>query len=148
MSRLAGVCVIALLVGSPSGADETDGKSSVEIVVADELRSAFYEHAPRSLASAMRKAVVSWCSSNRDESHADAVNWLCQGGELAYFRSVYPTGAKGGHGLVCEDNSPYTPKFIGMDAVAEVVADGSCVRAESDGSAYELYVDEVGGGDA
>src|SRR5690349_19213258 len=57
---------------------------SEEIVIADELRTAFYEHAPRSLAAAMSKAVGVWCAtadhaSYKNKSKADAASWLCQG---------------------------------------------------------------------
>ena len=145
MCRVARICVIAVLVVSPVSADDTDTQSSQEIVIADELRTAFYEHAPRSLATTMSKAVVSWCSSYRNESEADLVSWLCRGDKLVYFRSVYVNGAKGRHGLVCENNGTSTLKYFGMDLVADVVADGSCVQAEFDGSVYELYVERFGG---
>ncbi|MBV6417316.1 MAG: hypothetical protein CMLOHMNK_01963 [Steroidobacteraceae bacterium] len=66
-----------------------------------------------------------------------------------YFRSVYINGERGSHGLVCEDYDSSTFKYLGMDLVAESIADGSCVPAERySGSEYELYVEGVGDGDA
>lgn len=146
MSGIARTCaIIAFLVTSPVGAHET--QSLQEVVIADELRTAFYEHAPLSLATEMSKAVSSWCSSSRSEAAPAAVGWLCRGNKPVYFRSVYVNGSKGKHGLVCENNGTSTLKYFGMDLVAERIANSSCVAAEYDGSVYALYVEKVGGRD-
>jgi hypothetical protein len=55
---------------------------------------------------------------------------------------VYINGARGRHGLICEDNGISTLKYLGMDLVADVLEDGSCVPAEFDGSVYELYIED------
>jgi hypothetical protein len=103
--------VVVLLVG-PLCAGDSRAQASGEIVIADELRTAFYEHAPRSLATEMSKAVVSWCSSDRSGPRADAVSWLCRGEKLVYFRSVYINGEKAPHGLVCENNGTSTLRYF------------------------------------
>ena len=118
-------------------------------MLAHELRTAFYGHAPRALATAMSKAVVAWCSSERSAPGSDAVSWLCRGANLVYFRSVYINGERGPHGLVCEDLHASTFKYLGLDLVAQSIADGSCVPAERySGSEYELNLEGVDGGDA
>jgi len=132
----------------PFCAHNAHSQASDEIVLANELRTAFYEHAPRALASAMSQAVATWCSSKHGAAESDALSWLCAGGNLVYFRSVYINGDKGPHGLVCEHYDGHAFRYLGLDLAAESVADHSCVPAASDGSRYELVVDEVGDGDA
>jgi hypothetical protein len=140
---------VTLLVAGLFCADDARAQGSEEIVIADELRTAFYEHAPRALSTAMSKAVVAWCSSERRAPEADAVSWLCGGTNLVYFRSVYINGERGSHGLVCQDLDAPTFKYLGMDLVADSIADGSCVPVERYyGSEYELYLEGVGDGDA
>ena len=144
MSRIARSCAVVALVARSVCADDGSAQSSQEIVLVHELRTAFYERASRSLSAAMYKAVDSWCSaaardSSSEESRPEA--WLCRGQELSYFRSVYINGEKGRHGLVCENYDASTFKYFSLDLVAEGVADGTCVPAEFDGEAYELYVE-------
>jgi hypothetical protein len=148
MNRIARTCAIIVLVANPLWADDAHAQLPKEIEITHELRTAFYEHAPRALAAAMSKVVVSWCSSDRSEPDSDAVRWLCRGQELVYFRNVYVNGVKGSHGLVCENNGTSALKYFGVDLAADVATDGSCVRAKFDGSVYELYVGEVGDDDA
>jgi hypothetical protein len=146
MSPIGSVWVlVALVIIRSASANEADASNSgtEEIVIADEVRTAFYEHAPRSLAAAMSRAVDSWCSSaNRipdgHEAKAETVSWLCGRQQLSYFRNVYVIGTMGSDGLVCENNGTSTLKYFGTDLVDEVVADGSCVPAEFDGTRYRL----------
>jgi hypothetical protein len=85
MSPIGSVWVlVALVIIRSASANEADASNSgtEEIVIGDEVRTAFYEHAPRSLAAAMSRAVDSWCSSaNRipdgHEAKAETVSWLC-----------------------------------------------------------------------
>jgi len=138
-----GVLLALVFAGSASGNKVDTGNSGEEIVVADEVRTAFYEHAPRALAVAMSRAVESWCSKagrtpDEHEAKAETVSWLCGGQKLSYFRSVYVIGTVGSHGLVCESNGTSTLKYFGTDLVDEVVGDGSCVLAELDGTTYRL----------
>jgi hypothetical protein len=143
VKHTASIALIAALVANSVHAD--DVTESQEIVLTHELRSSFYERAPRSLAAAMSNAVDSWCStadgaSYPDQATADALSWLCRKEELSYFRSIYINGSKGRHGLVCET---FDAKYLGMDLITESVANGSCVPAEFDGSVYELYIQPV-----
>jgi hypothetical protein len=146
-----GVLVAIVFAGSASANEVDTGDSgTAEIVVADEVRTAFYEHAPRSLAAAMFRAVESWCSKagrtpDEHEAKAETVSWLCGGQKLSYFRSVYVTGTVGSHGLVCENNGTSTLKYFGTDLVDEVVGDGSCVLAELDGTTYRLNFKRTSG---
>jgi hypothetical protein len=144
MNRIASGSVLTVFVASLFCARESQARSE-PIVIADELRTAFYEHAPRALATEMSKAVVSWCSSDRGKPKVDVASWLCRGEKLTYFRSVYVSGGKGPHGLVCESSGISTLVFFGIDLVTEVVADGLCVAAEREyGSLYKLRVDKDG----
>ena len=146
MSRIARSCAGVALVASLVCVDDTGAQSSQEIVLAHELRTAFYELAPRSLSAAMSEAVASWCSAaaeepSRDDSEPEPSSWLCLGQERSYFRSVYINGKKGRHGLVCENHYASSFKYFGMDLVFDVLADRTCVVAEFNGEAYELYVE-------
>jgi hypothetical protein len=124
-----------------------------DVVIADEIRTAFYEHAPVVLAAAISKAVRSWCSgadredlANRNKLNVETLGWLCGKNKLRYFRSVYVNGEKGPHVLVCEDNGTSSLKYFGVDLVADVIEEGACVPAEFNGAAYELYFDRIDGG--
>jgi hypothetical protein len=142
MSGAACICSFAVLGMTMAVTNRADAQASQEVEVADELRTAFYEHAPRSLEDAMSKAVASRCSAD-----GESVGWLCSGRRLAYFRSVYVNGAKGRHGLVCENNGTAALKYFGMDLVATVLRAGSCVSAEFNGSAFELSGENGSGRD-
>ena len=76
VNLIARTLAFIVLVAGVFCANDARTQSSEEIVIADELRTAFYEHAPRSLAAAMSKAVVAWCSSERSAPGSDAVSWL------------------------------------------------------------------------
>lgn len=117
-----------------------------DVVIADELRTAFYEHAPLIRSAAVSKSVRSWCSgpdrgkvANSNESHAETVGWLCAKTKLRYFRSVYVNGDKGPHMLVCEDNGTSSLKYFGVDLVDGLIEEGACVSVEFNGTTYELY---------
>jgi hypothetical protein len=144
LSRGARLCAIAALATATAYADGVNSNELTEVVVADEIRTAFYEQAPRTLAAAMYKAVSSWCSTadrhriaDAGGANAETVGWLCGSQKLHYFRSVYITGEKGSHGLTCENKY----KYMGVDMVNESIEHGSCVPAEldSDEKTYQLY---------
>lgn len=135
--------LLILLIDSPACVVFAENHSLQEIVLADELRTAFYERAPAPLAATMSSAVRLRCMSSAPDT--ETVPWLCSG-RLVYLRSVYVNGARGRHGLVCANDGTSTLKYFGTDLVAEVVAHGSCVRAEFDGNTYKLHVESVRGG--
>lgn len=151
MSRIARTCAVVAIVARPVCAGDASAQSPQELVLVHELRTSFYERAPRSLSAAMSEAVESWCSvrvPSGSDSKREAFAWLCLGKEPSYFRSVYINGNKGPHGLVCENVDLSTYKYLGVDLVADLVADGTCVGAEFVGETYELHVesDNAAGG--
>ena len=106
-----------------------------EVILAHELRTAFYERAPFTRAAAAAKAVRAWCSG----ADRDSGGWLYAKKELRYFRSVYVNGDKGPHMLVCEDNGTSSLKYFGVDLVDGLIEEGACVSVEFNGTTYELY---------
>jgi hypothetical protein len=143
----AAFIALSSVIASATLAVETKSTdaSLADIVIADELRTAFYEHAPITLSGAVSKAVRSWCSSadrprvaHRNESSANTVDWLCAKHKLRYFRSVYINGDKGPHVLVCQDNGISESKYFGIDLVTELIGEGTCVATAFDGTDYVL----------
>jgi hypothetical protein len=141
MSRLARYFRIAVLCGSAIAAESAHAHARQVLVMPGGLRTAFYEHAPRSLAAAMSKAVASWCSSGRGEPHAAAISWICQAQKPVYFRGVDIDGFKSRDGMVCENEGNSDLKYLGMDYVAEQVSDRICMPVEFDGSRYKLPIE-------
>jgi hypothetical protein len=143
-------CICAALVATSAYANNASSNGGQEIVIADEVRTAFYEPAPLVLATPMSRAVDTWCSAadrrriaESGKANAETVGWLCGSRKLRYFRNVYVTGTKGNHGLVCEDNGTSSLRYFGVDLVASIIRDGSCVPAELDGAAYQLHFESV-----
>jgi hypothetical protein len=151
MNRITCLCSIAVFASasahvngaSPKGGDET-------IIIADELRSAFYQKAPSKMAAAIGKAVGLWCLTaerhqfaDKSEANAKTVEWLCGSQKLHYFGNVYLTGETGPHGLACEDK---LYKYLGVDMVAESIKFGWCVPAESDETVYQMHFENVNTG--
>jgi len=125
-----------------------------QIVIADEVRTAFFEHAPTNLAGQMSVAVRAWCDqfrdSNRNAAPPTQHRWLCGDHRLEYFRGVYVTGNRGPRGLICEKSGTTDLQYFGLDLVNDLLEDGSCVTAHrSSKDTYELFVPaETQGGDA
>lgn len=149
------VCALATTLATLAWGDEVKSPDAQlsDVVIADELRTAFYQHAPVALSATVSKAVRSWCSgadrervANSNKSTAESVGWLCAKKKLRYFRSVYVNGALGPHVLVCEDNGTSSLKYFGIDLVADVLGEGVCVRADFNGTTYEFYFDNVNDG--
>jgi hypothetical protein len=113
-----------------------------EIVFSDEIRTAFYERAPHSLGTKMSNGVISFCASSNKAIELHVKSWLCAKNKLNYFRSVYVTGSKGPHGLICEASGSSFFKYLGTDLLEQVTEEGSCVVAEFDGEKYELVIQE------
>jgi hypothetical protein len=71
---------------------------------------------------------------------SETVGWLCGSEKLHFYRSIYLTGAKGAHAVVCENDS----KYMGIDMVNELIEFGACVPAQSEeNKAYQLYFGAV-----
>ncbi len=136
----------ALLVGAACASEQAPTEE--EVVLVHELRSAFYERAPRTLAIAMTKATASWCATDSktvlsSDDVRESIGWLCKRTTHHYFRSVYINGHKGRHGLVCEQTQY---KYLGMDLAASLLEDHECLPAEFDGTSYHLIVDPESAG--
>ena len=150
MNRIV-VFFSAIAVIAPAAhSDDSSTGNLPGIVLTHEIRTAFYEHAPSSLSAKVSVAVRSWCSSadreqlaNSTPANAETVGWLCANRKLRFYRSVYVTGDKGPHVLVCEDYGPSSLKYFGMDMVSSIVTHGGCVPAEFDGTAYQLHFEDV-----
>jgi hypothetical protein len=150
MDRVTRLCAIAVFASGSAYANEVSPNRGEEIIIADEVRTAFYEQAPRSLAGGMSKAVGSWCSTadrrrvaGSGKANAETVGWLCGRDNLRYFRNVYVTGTKGPHGLVCESNGTSSLRYFGVDLVNESIEFGSCVPAALRGTVYQLSFESV-----
>lgn len=148
MNRVFILCAIASLAVPSAFGSEIGSNGQVDIVVADEVRTAFYERAPPSLIAEISKATSFWCwTANRGtdgkKSNAETVGWLCERHKLRYFRNVYVTGARGPHGLVCEDNGTSRLKYFGVDLVEAILKSGSCVSAELEGTEYRLRFESL-----
>jgi hypothetical protein len=150
LGRIINLSVLALVVARVHAAELKSSDLS-EIVIADELRSAFYEKAPSAMAAAIGKAVKLWCSSegrshfaDKAEANAKTVEWLCGKEKLSYFRNVYPSGERGPHRAVCKDKY----KYMGDDMVNQSIKYGSCVPAQldSDWKTYRLNFENVNTG--
>jgi hypothetical protein len=83
-----------------------------EVIIADEVKIAFYEAAPRSLLESMQRAKDETCEAfgrsstpSKSETQQPLVTWLCDGTPLRYFRAVNLLGSKYRSGLVCRMDS-------------------------------------------
>lgn len=137
MSCVAALC--ALVEPVESAEMET-------VVLQDEMRTAFYEHAPAIQASSMAGAVQSYCANSQQGSTVPA--WLCGRPHHRYLISVYLSGAKGPHGLVCEDVGLFKLKYFGVDLVAGLISDHTCLSVECDDKVFHVIAPGArGGGD-
>ena len=150
MERL--ILTLSLCCTALGSAPAFAGKASdlSEVVVADEIRWAFYEKAPASIAAAMGRATRVWCSGTEgrhfqalSEASAKTSEWLCGKPNPYYYRNVYITGARGVQGIACK----YNYKYMSIDMASEAIEDGSCVVADSEEKdTYRLYLNEVNSG--
>jgi hypothetical protein len=147
MKRLIPTLSLFCAVLSSASAFAAKPSDRSEVIVADELRSAFYEKAPPRVAVAISKAVGAWCASgerrqfaDKSKANGETIGWLCGSEKLHFYRSVYLTGARGAHAAVCENDS----KYMGIDMVNELIEFGACVPAESEeNKTYQLYFGAV-----
>ena len=105
-----------------------------QIIVADELRTAFYEAAPAKIAKSMRAAVVTACAEH------DVTGWMCNGQSLSFLRGVYVNGFKQTKGYVCEGMSDV--KHLPPDLV-EGNETENCVAVSYDEDSKRHYIDSV-----
>jgi hypothetical protein len=72
---------------------------NAEIVLYSYPRIAFYEPAPRAMATSMRNAVKQRCGSSR---HSE---WYCSGVRLRFLREVNVLGDRHRTGLACDPDT-------------------------------------------
>jgi len=141
--RLFSVLALLLVACPTVGYSKEKHKSELEeVVVADELASAFYERASKSLASQLSSAVQKWCSKGASyissgTPNAEVTNWLCTEARHSFYRNVYINGYRGAHGIVCSAKS--TPRYMSQQMVDGALDFGTCVSAVLDESAYVLF---------
>ena len=99
MNRITCLCSVAVFASASAHASGASPKGGDEIIIADELRSAFYEKAPSKVDAAISKAVGLWCLTaerrqfaDKSQANAKTVQWLCRSQKLHYFGNVYITG--------------------------------------------------------
>ena len=99
--------VLAILILGSAAA------TSDEIIVADEVRVAFYEKAPPIVAASMKKAVAELCRRDPTRSPTrKGHGWICYGSALNFLRAVELTGNKLSIGFVCDDKTyPQTLRY-------------------------------------
>jgi hypothetical protein len=131
-------------VGCAAAMVATAGAGQHTITLTEELRTAFYEHAPSRMATGIESAVHSYCKSTSKGPTAAASSptasqsgWLCTSRHL-YLRNVYLNGTKGNHGLVCDDTGLLKLRFIGVDLAAEQVKAHTCMPVAFDGSVFQV----------
>ena len=101
-----------------------------EVIIAHEVRIAFYEIAPASIAESMRVAVTLACANLPTDG------WLCSGRPLVFLRAVYVTGDKKLAGVVCPGNDSEAIEFYAPDMI-----EGGCVTASYNGEANQHSID-------
>jgi hypothetical protein len=74
-----------------------------EIVLYSLPRTAFYEWAPRAMASSIRDAVLRHC--RRSTPSAATGGWYCSDLSLSFFRDVSVLGERRKTGLACDPNT-------------------------------------------
>jgi|SRR5882672_2513960 len=142
---------IACALSIARTAASVERKALEQVVTSDEVPTAFYEHAPHRLAIALAKATALWCKEqpqrgpkNEDPSRTKTAQWLCGKEGHQYLRSVYVTGGRGPHALVCQSNETSRLRFFGSDLVDAMLKDRACMVAEFDGETYKLWPDNTG----
>jgi hypothetical protein len=116
---------------------------SDEIIVADRIRTAFYERAPRSVRDDMRRALVAACEAGKKDPPTDYegnpvdIERICNGQPLAFLREVIVTGPKLREGWVCVDEDLERFRYILLD----MIRSGTCVKANYDYDTRRITVD-------
>jgi hypothetical protein len=131
-----------------AAAGESSATPDVEqVVLADLIRIAFYEVAPRSVAASMRKAAKQACrahgqrkASERDPGDVAKAAWLCSGSPLVFLRAVNVMGYKLQMGYVCDAAAFLSAgmKFYMSDLFTD---DAPCVSISYDGETKKHSLD-------
>lgn len=124
---------IVLLLASLGIAGESVAEE--EVIVADVIRAAFYESAPRSIVAPMRSAVAMACAER-----SATEGWLCGGQPLRFLRAVLVDGTRSPNGsYVCRGSDEDNVKFF----TAEMVEDCAPLTFYYDSKQYSLDLDDL-----
>ena len=127
--RVLLISIVALSAQPHFSLAVAQDRGSTDSIVLDPVLIAFYEIAPRKLAASMTRAVVAECA--RDDESIDprivkVRQWLCDGSDDTFLRSVDGQGRGMMMGYVCEGvwDSKYYATTVLMNAEknAECVA--------------------------
>ena len=124
------ILIIPLLAHAIASGAEND-----QIIVGDELRTAFYEVAPKNLKASMRNAVDDACAQH------GARFWFCRSEPLSFLRGIYVSGFQQKKGYVCPSLGMEDWTFFPPD-IAEA-EDSTCVRISYDEESNRHYIDSV-----
>jgi hypothetical protein len=94
--------ITAILSGTRALAQPTN--SVADLVFPEPVRIAFYEPAPKALATSMRNAVQQRCGVFA-RSSSSAPSWYCSAVDLRFFRQVNVLGTRYKTGLACAEDS-------------------------------------------
>lgn len=105
-----------------------------EVIVADRVRTAFYERAPRSIRDDMRRAFVAACEAGKKDPPKDfdgkpvEIGRICGGQPLLFLREVIVTGPKLREGWICVDEDFDHLKYV----LDDMLGSSTCVKANYD----------------
>ena len=133
----------AVLIASCFDDTEAAADATDEIVLADPVRAAFYEVAPRKIAASMRRAVDRSCATRLAARGAKAVGthrWLCGGTKLSFLREVDVLGNRLKIGFVCQHEWASLAYYVD-ELIAGAIEDGVCVTIWFNSEANAHFLD-------
>ena len=148
-SRLLSCGLILWQVAAVAAAgEEPSSKSGLEdIVLADQIRIAFYEVAPRSVGASMRRAVEEVCArhepaeaSGDTRTESSKAVWLCSGKSLGFLRAVVVTGSKMTVGYVCD--AEFVDSGVRYYTVDMFTDDTACVSVSYSYDLKKHFIDD------
>lgn len=145
--RCLTVCLLAALGITHSR--RAHAEEEAEVIVADRLRTAFYEQAPRNLRRLMEKAVAQSCEelrSGKKKLRADVKPgefWICGAGPRLYFREVLINGYHDKMGVVCPESFG-SWKYVPPEEINPPDDSAPCVVAlyDDDSRSYSLVLED------
>lgn len=131
------VALYAVVVGAAA-----QSTSREEIVLADPVRAAYYEAAPRAVAASMRRAALHSCASRAGavSRSGDIYRWLCDGTHLAFLREVDVLGNKLKIGFVCQHEWANLKYYVD-EQIALAVEEARCVTVWFNVDANSHFLD-------
>jgi hypothetical protein len=142
-SDYGGLVLAALLAGVAIAAEPEDPGD--EIVIADRVRTAFYERAPGAVRRKMQRALSVACAAARREPLKDAdgrpldVEPFCNETKFHFWREVIVTGPRLEEGWICADPKGDYDRFRYL--TPDMLEDEPCVMATYDYTEERITVD-------